>query len=107
MPVEKPRLARSGNLGDPIAEGLPQFVAAVSPRRIWVLPPIGKRSTDVDLQQSTSNYGTKARTRVVVYNNRPYNNALHQTGRGGVAFRPSRPVVEARPAGERECCAGL
>ena len=35
----------------------------------------------------------------------PQNNALHQTGRGGVAFRSSRPVVEARPAGERECWA--
>ena len=31
----------------------------------------------------------------------PYNNGLHQTGRGGVAA--SRPVVEARPAGEAEC----
>ena len=30
-----------------------------------------------------------------------HNNALHPTGRGGVAA--SRPVVEARPAGEREC----
>ncbi len=37
-----------------------------------------------------------------------YNNALHQTGRGGAAgFLRRRPVVEARPAGERECCAGL
>jgi hypothetical protein len=36
----------------------------------------------------------------------PSNNALHQTGRGGVAFRSSRPVVEARPAGERECWTG-
>ena len=35
----------------------------------------------------------------------PYNNALHQTGRGGVATRSQRPVVEARPAGERECWA--
>ena len=35
------------------------------------------------------------------------NNALHQTGRGGEAFRSSRPVVEARPAGERECYADL
>jgi hypothetical protein len=34
----------------------------------------------------------------------PYNNALRQTGRGGVAhFARRRPVVEARPAGEREC----
>ena len=39
-------------------------------------------------------------------NQQPYNNALHQTGRGGVAFRSSRPVVEARPAGERECSTG-
>jgi len=38
---------------------------------------------------------------------RPHNNALHQTGRGGVAVRSPRPVVEARPAGERECCTGL
>ena len=37
----------------------------------------------------------------------PYNNALHQTGRGGVAFRSSRPVIEARPAGERGCSTGL
>ena len=36
----------------------------------------------------------------------PSNKALHQTGRGGVAsFLRRRPVVEARPAGERECCA--
>ena len=35
------------------------------------------------------------------------NNALHLTGRGGAAvFLCRRPVVEARPAGERECCAG-
>mgnify|MGYP007054666839 CR=1 FL=1 len=35
---------------------------------------------------------------------RPHNNGLHQTGREGaaVAFR-WRPVVEARPAGERGC----
>ena len=32
------------------------------------------------------------------------NNGLHQTGRGGAVA--SRPVVEARPAGEAECCAG-
>ena len=32
------------------------------------------------------------------------NNALHQTGREGAAgFLRRRPVVEARPAGEREC----
>ena len=37
----------------------------------------------------------------------PSNNGLHQTGRGGVAFAfRRRPVVEARPAGEPECCAG-
>ena len=37
----------------------------------------------------------------------PHNNALHQTGRGGAAvFLCRRPVVEARPAGERECSAG-
>ena len=35
----------------------------------------------------------------------PQNNALHQTGRGGVALRSMGPVVEARPAGERECYA--
>ena len=35
------------------------------------------------------------------------NNGLHQTGRGGVAFRSMRPVVEARPAGEAGCCTGL
>lgn len=35
----------------------------------------------------------------------PSNNGLHQTGRGGVAqFVRRGPVVEARPAGERECC---
>ena len=33
-----------------------------------------------------------------------HNNGLHQTGRGGAVA--SRPVVEARPAGEAECCAG-
>jgi hypothetical protein len=34
----------------------------------------------------------------------PQNNALHQTGRGGAAVSLCRrPVVEARPAGEREC----
>ena len=38
---------------------------------------------------------------------RLHNNALHQTGRGGVAPRSPRPVVEARPAGERECWADL
>jgi len=32
------------------------------------------------------------------------NNGLHQTGREGAVA--SRPVVEARPAGEPECCAG-
>ena len=38
----------------------------------------------------------------------PSNNALHQTRRGGAAVFPRRrPVVEARLAGERECCAGL
>ena len=37
----------------------------------------------------------------------PSNNALHQTGREGAAgFLRRRPVVEARPAGERECWAG-
>ena len=36
------------------------------------------------------------------------NNGLHQTGRGGVAFVfRRRPVVEARPAGEPECWAGI
>jgi len=34
----------------------------------------------------------------------PSNNGLHQTRRGGAAA--SRPVVEARLAGEAECCAG-
>ena len=34
----------------------------------------------------------------------PSNNALHQTRRGGAAA--SQPVVEARLAGERKCCAG-
>ena len=33
------------------------------------------------------------------------NNGLHQTGRGGVAVRSMRPVVEARPAGEPGCSA--
>jgi hypothetical protein len=38
----------------------------------------------------------------------PQNNALHQTGRGGAAVSLCRrPVVEARPAGERECSTGL
>ena len=37
----------------------------------------------------------------------PQNNGLHQTRRGGVASRSPRPVVEARPAGDAECCAGL
>ena len=35
----------------------------------------------------------------------PENNALHQTRRGGAVA--SRPVVEARLAGERECSTGL
>ncbi len=36
------------------------------------------------------------------------NNGLHQTGRGGVAHASRRgPVVEARPAGEPGCCAGV
>ena len=36
-----------------------------------------------------------------------YNNGLHQTGRGGVAFASRwRPVVEARPAGEAGCSTG-
>ncbi len=39
-----------------------------------------------------------------VSNTRRHNNALHQTGRGGAVA--SRPVVEARPAGERECSTG-
>ncbi len=33
------------------------------------------------------------------------NNGLHQTRRGGVAA--SRPVVEARLAGEAKCCTGF
>ena len=33
------------------------------------------------------------------------NNGLHQTGRGGAVA--SRPVVEARPAGEAECSTGF
>jgi hypothetical protein len=33
------------------------------------------------------------------------NNGLHQTGRGGAVA--SRPVVEARPAGEAECWTGV
>ena len=34
----------------------------------------------------------------------PYNNGLHQTGRGGAAGFPRwRPVIEARPAGEAGC----
>ncbi len=32
------------------------------------------------------------------------NNGLHQTGRGGAVA--SRPVVEARPAGEAGCSTG-
>ena len=36
------------------------------------------------------------------------NKALHQTGREGAAgFLRRRPVVEARPAGEAKCCAGV
>jgi hypothetical protein len=36
----------------------------------------------------------------------PQNNALHLTGREGAAVSlRRRPVVEARPAGERECSA--
>jgi hypothetical protein len=34
-----------------------------------------------------------------------YNNGLHQTRRGGAVA--SRPVVEARLAGEAECSTGL
>jgi hypothetical protein len=45
--------------------------------------------------------------RGIVNNKRLHNNALHQTGREGAAgFLRRRPVVEERPAGERECCAG-
>jgi hypothetical protein len=36
----------------------------------------------------------------------PSNKGLHQTGREGVALHSSRPVVEARPAGEARCSAG-
>ena len=36
---------------------------------------------------------------------RPANKALHQTRRGGAVA--SRPVVEARLAGEGRCCAGI
>ena len=36
---------------------------------------------------------------------KPSNNALQLTGREGAAvLRRRRPVVEARPAAERECC---
>jgi len=38
-------------------------------------------------------------------NRRPSNDGLHQTGRGGAVA--SRPVVEARLAGEGKCWAGL
>lgn len=38
---------------------------------------------------------------------RPPNKGLHQTGRGGVAIRSPRPVVEARPAGEARCSTGV
>ena len=34
------------------------------------------------------------------------NKGLHQTGREGVALHSSRPVVEARPAGEARCSTG-
>ena len=35
------------------------------------------------------------------------NNGLHQTGRGGAAgVVRRRPVVEARAAGEAQCCTG-
>ena len=34
-----------------------------------------------------------------------HNKGLHQTGRGGAVA--SRPVVEARPAGEARCYAGM
>jgi hypothetical protein len=37
----------------------------------------------------------------------PSNNSMHQTGRGGVAIRLPRPVVEARPAGDAGCSTGL
>ena len=39
--------------------------------------------------------------RGVVSNRQLSNNGLHQTGRGGAVA--SRPVVEARPAGEAKC----
>ena len=56
----------------------------------------------MDLQhRSRSNHGGPASVRVVAHNNRPYNNALHQTKRGGAPA--SQAVVEARFAGEREC----
>jgi len=44
-------------------------------------------------------------TRGIVSNIQLSNNGLHQTGRGGAVA--SRPVVEARPAGEAKCSTDL
>ena len=53
---------------------------------------------------STAANSDRAPEPTVPKTNRVSNNALHQTGRGGAAgFLRSRPVVEARPAGEAEC----
>jgi len=66
---------------------------------------VAPRAPDIHPSERKSH---TAEVRVVARNNRPYNNALHQTGREGAAgFLRRRPVVEARPAGERECWTGL
>jgi hypothetical protein len=65
------------------------------------------RNTEVQHRTPTMR-SKRMRVRAIARNNQPYNNGLHQTGRGGVAFASRRrPVVEARPAGEPECWTGV
>ena len=52
----------------------------------------------------TGRHEAKSCGTVPVNNNRRQNNALQRTGREGAALLLRRgPVVEARPAAEREC----
>ncbi len=69
----------------------------VMPSPFFLGTPRGEASPMIWL---ASCRGGRARTTV------PSNNGLHQTGRGGAVA--SRPVVEARPAGEAGCwtCTG-
>ncbi len=73
-------------------------------RQVAQQQPPGERSPDIGRTQSLLKdfYG---HTRSLIG---PSNNAMHQTGREGAAFASRRrPIVEARPAGDCGCCAGL